>query len=89
MTHRQIHPLDESGVQPSREAQFLQGGLKICQCPQAHQRRDSHEFATLVAFLHLAVDQLGRHLPPKGFPPPATSLEPVSKMGGQRLEVQV
>ncbi len=27
--------------------------------------------------------QLGRHLPPKGFPPPATSLEPVSKMGGE------
>jgi hypothetical protein len=23
----------------------------------------------LLAFLHLNVDQLGRHLPPKGFPP--------------------
>ena len=28
MSHRQIHPLDKSRVQPSREAQSLQGDLE-------------------------------------------------------------
>jgi hypothetical protein len=89
MADRQIHPLDESGVESSREAQSLQSGLEICQCPQAHDRRDSHQFASLVAFLHLTVDQLRRHLPPKCFPPSATHLKLVSKMGGQGIEIQI
>ncbi len=57
--------------------------FEICLCPEAHHRRDSHQFATPVAFLHLTVYQLRRHLPPKCFPPSATHLKPVSKMGGE------
>src|SRR5205085_4914270 len=56
MTHREIHPLDESGVQPSREAEFLQGGLKSGLCSQAHHVRHTNQLAPPVAFLHLAVD---------------------------------
>ena len=36
VTDGQIHPLNRGGIEPSREAHFLQGGLEICQCPQAH-----------------------------------------------------
>jgi hypothetical protein len=56
MADGQIHPLDKSGVQPSREAHPLQGVREICLCSQAHHRRDANQLAPLVAFFHLAVD---------------------------------
>src|SRR6266849_1106551 len=83
----QIHPLNKSGVQPSRETQSLQGDLESVPCPKAHHMRDSHQLATPVAFLHLTVYQLRRHLPLACFPPWATHLKPVSKMGGQGIEI--
>ena len=89
MTHRQIHPLDESGVQPARQAQSLQGDLKSCLCSQAHHVRNPHYLAPPVAFLHLAVDQASCHLPLAHVPPSTTSCEPVSKMSRQSREVQV
>ena len=49
----------------------------------------SHELASLVAFLHLAIDQFFCHLPPEDFPPKARHLELVSKMGGERIKVQI
>jgi hypothetical protein len=56
MTNGQIHPFDESGVQPSREAESLQRELKSGLCPQAHDVRDPNQFAPPIAFFHLAVD---------------------------------
>ncbi len=85
----QIHPLDERRVQPSRETQSLQGDGEICQCPQAHYRRDAHQLAPPVAFLHLTVDQLRCHLPLECFPSSATHLSPLSKMGREGIKVQV
>jgi hypothetical protein len=89
MADRQIHPLNKSGVESSREAQSLQGGLEICQCPQAHYVRDLHQLAPPVTFLHLAVDQTCLHLPPTCFPTSTTQCKPVSKMGREGIEVQV
>ncbi len=40
-------------------------------------------------FLHLTIDQSSRHLPPKRFPPSPTHLEPLSKMGRERIEVDI
>jgi hypothetical protein len=51
--------------------------------------RDAHELASPVAFLHLTVDQLGRHLPPEDFSPSATHLKPVSEMGRQSIEIDI
>lgn len=89
MTDGQWSPLNESGVESSRETHPLQGACESCLCPQAHHRRDSRQFASPVAFLHLTIDQLGRHLPLEDFPASATYLEPVSKMSCQSIEVQV
>jgi hypothetical protein len=58
-------------------------------CSKAHHVRDAHQLATPVAFLHLPVDQLRRHLPPEYFPPSATHLKPVSEMGSQGIEIDV
>jgi hypothetical protein len=41
------------------------------------------------ALFHLAVDQAHRHLPPEDFAPSAIHLAPVSKMGRQRIEVEI
>jgi len=57
MADGQIHPFDKGGVEPSREAQSLQGDLESVLCSQAHHVRDLYQFAPSVAFLHLAVDQ--------------------------------
>jgi hypothetical protein len=89
MTHRQIHPFDKSRVQPTREAQSLQGDCEICSCPEAHHVRDANQFAPTVAFFHLTVDQISRHLPLSHHPPATTSCEPVAKMGCQSIKVQV
>ena len=89
MSDSQIHPLNESGVESSRVTQSLQGNFEICLCPEPHHRRDSHQLATPVAFLHLTVDQLRCHLPSEYFPPSATHLKPVSKMGGQGIEIYI
>jgi hypothetical protein len=50
---------------------------------------DPCQLAPSVAFFHLAVDQPRRHLPLKHSPPSTTSYEPVSKMGGEGIEIQV
>ena len=89
MTDAQIHSLDKSGVQPSREAHPLQGEREICLCPKPHHVRDANQLAPLVAFFHLAVDQALRHLPLACFPPSTTSCEPLSKMGREGIEVQI
>ncbi len=89
MTDAQIHPLDESSVQPSRQAQSLQGGCEICLGPQADHRRDPYEFAPPVGFLHLAVDQTGRYLPLACFALSTTSCEPLPEMGCESIEIQM
>ncbi len=63
----------------------LESGL----CPQAHHRRDPHQLAPPVAFLHLAIDQARSYLPLACFAPLVTHLEPLSKVGRQRIKVQV
>jgi hypothetical protein len=63
MANGQIHALDESRVQPSRETQTLQGELKSLLGSQAHHVCDLYQLAPPVAFLHLAVDQTRRYLP--------------------------
>ena len=89
MTNGQIDPLDESGVEPSREAHPLQGEREICLCPQAHHGCDPRQLAPPVAFLHLTVDQARRHLPPTCYPPSLNHLKPLAKMGREGIEVQV
>ena len=42
-THREMHPLDASGVQPSRQAEFLQGGLQSGLCPKAPHVRHTNQ----------------------------------------------
>ena len=89
MTDGQIHPFDEGGVQPSREAHSLQSEREISLCPQAHHVRDASELTPPVAFFHLAIDQACRYLPLACFPPSTIQREPVAKMGRQRIKVQV
>ena len=89
MSDGQIYPLDESGVQPSRETLSLQADFEICQCPQAHHVRDMYQLASSVAFFHLTIDQARRHLPLTQFPPSTMPYEPLSEMGRQRIEIQV
>src|SRR5215471_8012684 len=86
VTDAQIHPLDERGVESSRETQSLQGCFEFYLCPQAHHVRDANQLALPIGFLHLAVDQLRCHLPLTPFP---THLEPLSKMGCQGIKVHV
>ena len=70
-------------------AQPLQGGREGSTGSQAHYRRDAHQLTPSVAFLHLTVDQLCRHLPPEDFAPSASHLEPVSEMGGQSIKIDI
>ena len=86
---RSDSPLDEGGVQPSREAHSLQSEREISLCPQAHHVRDASELTPPVAFFHLAIDQACRYLPLACFPPSTIQREPVAKMGRQRIKVQV
>jgi len=41
----QIHPLNTSGVQPSREAHPLEGGCESVLCSQTHHMRDANQLA--------------------------------------------
>ncbi len=63
MTDRQIHPFNEGGIQPSREAHSLQSDREICLGPQAHHVRDANKLTPPVALFQLAVDQACRYLP--------------------------
>jgi len=45
--------------------------------------------ASSVEFLHLAIDQAFRHLPLASLPSLAIRLEPVSKLGGESIEIQI
>ena len=89
MAEGQIHSLDKSGVELTRETQSPQGNCESRLCPKAHHVRDPHQLASPVAFFHLAVDQTCRHLPLACCAPSTTSCEPVSKMGREGIEVQV
>jgi hypothetical protein len=89
MADRQLHPFDKSGIQPTREAQSLQGDSESVFVSKMHHMPDFYELAPPVAFLHLAIDQTSRHLPLPHSPPARTSCEPVAKMGRQRIKVQV
>jgi hypothetical protein len=89
MADRQIDPFDESGVQPSREAEFLQGGLKSGLCPQAHHVRHPNQLAPPGALLHLAVNQARRHLPSAHVAPSTTQREPLANVGCEGREVQI
>ena len=80
MTDGQIHPLNESGVQSSREAQSLSAGFESVLCSKAHYRRDTNQLAPPIAFLHLAVDQASRHLPPANIAPATAEGEPLTKV---------
>ncbi len=89
MTDRQIHPLNESRVQSSREAYVLQRALESGLCQEAHHVGHPHQLAPSVIFLDLTVDKTRCSLPSKGFGSTTPHLSPVSKMSGQRVEVQV
>ena len=73
----------------SREAHPLQGDREICLCSQTHHVRDPQQLAPPVSFLHLAIDQARSYLPLACFAPLVTHLEPLSKVGRQRIKVQV
>lgn len=89
MSNGQIHPLNKSSVQPSREAQFLQSDLESSLCSKAHHVRDLYQLTPLVTFLDLAVDQTCRYLPSAGFSPLTPHFLPLSKMSGQSIEIQI
>ena len=89
MADGQIHPLNKSGVQPSREAQSHQGHLESGLCPQAHHVRDPNQLAPSVAFLHLAIDQTSLHLPPALVAPSTFHVSPPPKMGRQGIKVHI
>jgi hypothetical protein len=89
LTDGQIHSFNKSGIQPSRETQFLQGDLKSGACPKAHHMRDPHQHASLVAFLHLTIYQPSHYLPLAHFPPSASHLKPLSKMGCRCIEIHI
>jgi len=89
MAHRQIHPFDKSRIEPAREAHPLQAGLESSFGSQAHNVSDPNELAPTIAFFHLAVDQTRRHLPLTHVPASMTHMEPVSKMGRQRIKVYI
>jgi hypothetical protein len=89
VTYRQIHPLNKSGVQSSREAQSHQGHLESGLCPKAHHSCHTNQLAPSVAFLHLAIDQTCLHLPLMHFPPSATHLEPLTEVSREGIEVEV
>jgi hypothetical protein len=86
MTDGQWSPLDESGVEPSCEAQSQQGGLESGLCPKTHHVRDAHELASSGACFHLAVDQVWLHLPAA---PLTTQLEPLAKVGSEGREGEI
>ena len=81
MTDGQIHSLDESGVQPLREAQPLQSGFESVLCAKPHHLRDPNQPSPSVAFLHLAVDQTRRYLPLAHVVPSTAQREPLTKVG--------
>ncbi|SRR5258708_7776733 len=83
MADGQIHSLNKSGVQPSREAQSLQSDLESRLCPKAHHMRDLDQLTLSVTFLYLAVDQARRYLPS------TPHFSPPSKMSCQSIEVHI
>src|SRR5258708_27229012 len=89
MTDGQIHPLDKSGVQPSREAHPLQGDFESGACPKSHYVSDPHQLAPTVAFFHLTVYHPRCYLPLAHFPPSANHLKPLSTIGLQRIHVEL
>jgi hypothetical protein len=64
-------------------------GFESVLCPKAHHMRDAHELASPVAFFHLAVNQTWLHTPPAHGAPTITQREPLTKVGGERIEVQM
>jgi hypothetical protein len=58
-------------------------------CSKAHHRRDAHELAPAIAFLHLAVDQARLHLPPAHVAPSTTQLDPLTKVSRDGIEVEI
>jgi len=89
MTDGQVHPLDTSRIQPSREAHRLQGTGEIFRCPQPHHLRHPNQLTPPVTFLHLPVDEPRCYLPPTHVLTSPTDLYPLSKMGGQCIEIQI
>jgi hypothetical protein len=67
MSDRQWSPFHQSGVQPPRKAQFLQGGCESCLCPQTHHVDDARQLAPKVSIV-----SPGRR---SGRPPPAIGVQ--------------
>jgi len=51
--------------------------------------RDTNQLAPPIAFLHLAVDQASRHLPLAHIAPAMAEGEPLTKVSGERIEVEI
>ena len=80
MTDSEIHPLDKSSVQSSRETQSRPGDRESGACPQAPHVRDPHQLAPPGDVLHLTIDQLCCHLPLGHFPPSTKHFKPLANM---------
>ena len=57
--------------------------------PATHHMRHVYQLASPVALFHLAVDQAWFHLPPAHGAPSLTYLEPLTKVGSDRIEVEI
>ena len=80
MADGQIHSLQTSGVQLSREAEVLQRDPESGLCPKAHHVRDPNQLAPPATLFHLAGDQTRRSPPSKGFGPTTPYVWPLSNM---------
>ncbi len=86
---RQVHPLDERRIHPAGPAQRLQRFFKGFPGSQPHHLLDLDQFASPMLLLHLTVEQACLHLPLRLPLPAPNGLDPLPKMGGQRVEIGV
>jgi hypothetical protein len=57
--------------------------------PKAHHVSNPHQLTPPIAFLHLTIEQLCRHLPLVYFPASTNHFKPLSKMSRQSIEVHI
>jgi len=85
-TDRQIDPLDKGRVHSAREAEPLQSSCEGEPCPQPDHLPDVNQFAPPRAFGDLSIEQTCCYLPLGLCPPPMIPLEPLPKVGCERVE---
>jgi hypothetical protein len=86
-TDRQIDSLDKGGVHSAREAEVLQSSCERWLCPQPDHVPDVDQFAPLIAFGDLSIQQACCYLPLGPCSPAPIPFEPRPKVGRERVEI--